>query len=603
MNPRRLLLGLLLALLGCARPRHTANNDEKPSTPSADEKRVVELDLSAGAPETTDSGALFHSSAAQTFTGLVRDIERARTDSKVAGFFVRFGEASFDFAESEELGRLLGSLRDEKKPVVCHAHTLNNSASLVAARGCSQIWLSPAGDVSTIGIAAQMVYLHGILDRLKIGVDFLAMGKFKSGAEPLTRDGPSDNARQSLTETLADMRQAWLDESNETRKNDKLVDALEHGPWSAGEALERGLIDQIGFENEARDAALKAAKVSALEAKFGPRSQHGGGLDLAEIVRILAGSGSSSPTEPHIAVVPAEGAITMEPGGAFEKGGITARALGRTLRRLRGDDAVKAVVLRIDSPGGSPLASDLIWHEMMELRKKKPVVVSVGNMAASGGYYIACAGQRVFAERTSIVGSIGVFGGKIVIAPALEQFGIHSETFPASPAPGAAERAAFNSPLTPWDDATRERMRTQMQSIYDLFIARVSHGRQMEVAKVREVAEGRIWSGRQGHDNGLVDELGGLSDALAYARKLTNLAATAPVTVEGSRESLLDSLLLGDDASEGDAARALARLQAEPTQRLLAEVPLELRPFFSSLSPLAAQEHVTAALPFALVLR
>jgi len=589
---RKHWLVLPLLLLGCSgRARHSGSDDTGSSAPGPDEPRLVELDLTAGAPETVDSGSLFHTSAGQSFTGLVRIIEKAATDDKVRGIFVRLGGAQFDLSESEELSKLLAKVVAKGKPVLCHAHEISNSSALLTARGCSKIWLSPAGEVGTIGIAAQMIYLHGILSKFKVDVDMLHVGKFKSGPEPLTREGPSEEARVSLVETLAAIRQAWLTESNETRKNAALPAALEHGPWSAGEAREHGLIDEIGFENEALDAAKKAAKVSAREVAFGPHSKGSGGIGIAEIVRALSGANRSGSNKPHLAVVPAQGAITMEPGGPLEQGGITARALGKTLRRMQKDDNVKAVVLRIDSPGGSPLASDLIWHEMMELRKKKPIIVSVGNMAASGGYYIACAGQRIFADPASIVGSIGVFGGKINVAPALEEFGIHAETFPASPEAGAGERAAFNSPLTPWDEPTRDRVRTQMQGIYDLFIARVAHGRAMEPDKVRVSAEGHIWSGAQGLERGLIDELGGLSEAMAAARKAANLNADIPVTVEGGRESLLDSLLLGDDASDADAAAALAKLNALEQARACSRAfqsSCELRFLASLRSPMAS---------------
>jgi protease-4 len=591
---------LPLFLVAACSSRSKQSDPTAPIAPKADVPRLLELDLSAGAPEAIDSSALFHTPASQTYAGLVRNIARAETDDKIRGLFIRLDEASFDLAQSEELSRLLSKLRAKGKPVICHAHELTNSSALFTSRGCSKIWLSPAGEVSTIGIAAQMVYLHGIFEKLKVDVDFLSMGKFKSGAEPLTREGPSDAARTSLVETLASIRGAWLDESNEVRKSDALRSALEHGPWSAGEALERGLVDEIGFESEALDAAKKAAKVDELDVSFGPSAKIGGGIGIRDVLRMLTGSSNPEDKKPHIAVVPAEGAITMDAGGPLQQGGITARALGKTLRRMQSDDSVKAVVLRIDSPGGSPLASDLIWHEMMELRKKKPILVSVGNMAASGGYYIACAGQRIFAERTSIVGSIGVFGGKINVAPALERFGIHAETFAASPEPGAPERAAFNSPLASWDDATRERVRAQMQGIYDLFIARVAHGRGMDVEKVRASAEGHIWSGDQGLERGLVDEIGGLSEALAAARKAAHLDADAPVSVEGGRESLLDRLLVSDDASDADAAAAFERLSTAPSTRLLAEVPLEMRAVISSFSPLAEHEHVAVALPFGL---
>lgn len=599
MNLRTRWLLPLLLLVGCSgRARH-GEASKASSEPKADEPRLLELDLTAGAPAGA-GGGLFPTAATQTYTGLVRALQRAERDDKVRGAFVRLGGASFDFSESEELSRLLGKLRSKGKPVVCHAHGLDNASALLTARGCSQVWLSPAGEVSTIGIAAQMVYLRGIFDKLKIEVDFLHMGKFKSGSEPMTREGPSEEARTSLVETLAAIRGAWLDESNEVRKSDALRDALEHGPWSAGEAVERKLVDQIGFDGEALEAAKKAAKVSATEVGFGPRAKGNGGLDLGELLRALSGSSGSGDGKPHIAVVPAEGSITMEGGGALSQGGITARALGKTLRRMLKDDSVKAVVLRIDSPGGSPLASDLLWHDMMELRKKKPIYVSVGSMAASGGYYIACGGQRIFAERTSIVGSIGVFGGKVNIGPALDQFGIHAETFPASPEPGAAQRAAFNSPLTSWDDPTRERVRAQMQGIYDLFLARVAHGRKMDVEKVRASAEGHIWSGDQGLERGLIDEIGGLSEAVAAARKAAGLDAEAPVTVEGARDGLFDSLLLGDDASDAEAVEALKRLSAAPS--LLDGVPRELRAFVGGFEPLAGREHVVAALPYGLLI-
>src|SRR5262249_2583440 len=153
------------------------------------------------------------------------------------------------------------------------------------------------------------------------------------------------------------------------------------------------------------------------------------------------------------------------------------------------NDAVKAVVVRIDSPGGSPLASDLIWHELMNLRKKKPVLCSVGGMAASGGFYIASGTQKIYAEPSSIVGSIGVFGGKLVVSPGLKEIGVSSYTFPANHADGAAERAGYLSPLVPWNDETRSRVRALMQGIYDLFIARVAEGRTMPPEKVLANAE------------------------------------------------------------------------------------------------------------------
>jgi protease-4 len=602
VRARRSLLvvaALAAAFAGChTRPRtHTRGAAETSSAPSFGENRVLEVDLTGGVPEAI-SGGLFRLPAARTYTGLVRALERTLDEKTSAGVFVRLGGQNVDLAQAQELGALLSEFAKKKIPVVCHADGLSNATSALFLRGCTRRWLSPAGEAETVGIAAQVVYLKGILDRLKIQVDFLHVGRFKSGPEPLTHEGPSPEARESLETTLASLRDGWLAlaPAGATR------DALELGPYSPEEAKKNGLVDALGYEAEALAEAKKLAKSDALQATFGPKSGTGSGTDFAEIVRIIAGGDDAIGDRPHVAVVPAQGAISTEAGGPFESGGITSRAMVKTLRRLAKDNAVKAVVVRIDSPGGSPLASDLIWHELMELRKAKPVVASVGGMAASGGYYIACGAQRIFAEPSSIVGSIGVFGGKVVFGPALHDVGVNSVTFPASRADGAAERAAYLSPLIAWDDPTRERVRTLMQSIYDLFVQRVAIGRKMPEDKVRASAEGRIWSGPQGLERGLVDELGGLAQALASARKLAGLAPNTPATVEGAAEGLLDLLSIDAEADEARVAQAVARLES---RRLLAldALPSELRPFAAALGPLLSGETVVAALPFALTVR
>jgi protease IV len=593
------VLALVATFAGCdTRPRSYAPGESGPSSsPGFGDNRVLVLDLSNGAPEAI-SGGLFQLPANRTYTGLVRALERGLEEKTTAGVFLRLGATTLDLAQAQELGSVLGQYTKKKLPVVCHADGLSNATAALFLAGCTRRWLSPAGEAETVGIAAQVVYLKGILDRLKVEVDFLHVGRFKSGPEPLTHEGPSQEARESLETALASLRDGWL----ALAPAGPARESLEQGPFSPEEAKNRGLVHALGYETDALADARKLSKADATQAVFGPKSGSAGQSEFAEIVRALAGGDDSVGDRPHVAVVPAQGAITTEAGGPFESGGITSKAMVKTLRRLARDNAVKAVVLRIDSPGGSPLASDLIWHELMELRKAKPVVASVGGMAASGGYYIACGAQRIFAEPSSIVGSIGVFGGKLVFGQALSEIGVNSVTFPASRAPGAAERAAYLSPLIKWDDPTRERVRTLMQSIYDLFVKRVSMGRKMPEDKVRASAEGRIWSGPQGLERGLVDEIGGLQKAIATARKLAGLAPNTPTTVEGASEGLFEMLMLDAEADESEVAAAVRRLQA---RRLLAldALPAELRPFAASLGPILRGEAVVAALPFALTVR
>ncbi|HVU01458.1 MAG TPA: signal peptide peptidase SppA [Polyangiaceae bacterium] len=590
--------GLFLAA-GCDKHASTSGDGAK-----AGGKYVLEFDLSSGAPETATGSFLVPTAASRTYTGLIRAFERAASDSRASALFLKLGDASMGWAHAEEIGYAFSRLREKTgKPVVCHATAVDNRTAWVLARACTKTWVSPASDVDTVGIAGQVVYLKSALDKLKITADFLHMGRYKSASETLTQDGPSDEARESLTAVLSSMRKSWIDGENAARKRD-VGKALEDGPWSPEDARTEGLIDAVGYESEARADAQTLGKTTETESAFGGKRKQGPGFEAAELLRLVAG-GEPGTKKPHIAVLAAEGSIAMGKAGSFGESGITETGMRRAIKKLTEDDSVKAVVLRIDSPGGSALASDLIWHDLMELRKKKPLVASVGDMAASGGYYLACAANVIVAPETSIVGSIGVLGGKIVVSGALEDVGVHSETFPASSADGAGPRAAYLSALTPWDDATREKVRREMSSVYELFLKRVAEGRGLPVELIRAVAEGRIWSGIQGQRIRLVDELGGLGKALDVARKRANLDAEAPIVLAGVSETFLESLFGGDDGDDANESRALSRFTgaATPEARFLDAVAEPVRKFVATLAPLADGETTLVALPFGLVIR
>jgi protease-4 len=287
-------------------------------------------------------------------------------------------------------------------------------------------------------------------------------------------------------------------------------------------------------------------------------------------------------------------------GGPFgQSSGITERSLGRTVRSLTEDGSVKAVVLRIDSPGGSALASDLLWRALMQLRAKKPLIVSVGDMAASGGYYLASAANRIFAEPTSIVGSIGVVGGKLAFARALDSVGVHVEPIGA-PGSNAAKRASYQSPLLPWDATTRERVRSEMTAVYELFLRRVAEGRGLTSEIISSSAEGRIFAGSAAMEAKLVDEWGGLERAIRAAKEIAKLDENAPVRLTGESGGLLE--WFGDDDSANDDAelRRVART-AVRAAATLPDLP-DADAFFGSLTPLLRGETTLTALPFVLLM-
>lgn len=562
---------------------------------------LVEIDLSRGVGERPASMGLFGSSQPAALAELVLAIRDASRQRATRGFFLRFGGQGVSLAQAEELSRLLSSL-SEDQPVTCHAHGYSNVTLLLASVGCDDVWLSPAGEVSSVGIASQTLYLKRLLDRLEVRTDFLHVGKYKSAIEGLTRDGPSEAARESLLGVLGSVRESWLESIGEARAGERVLHAAEHGPWTPGEARDNGLIDHVGYESQARDAAKRSTGASEIETVAGAEKRRSAADQLAQVLRSLSGASSNGADDARIVLLPTAGGIRMAAGGPFGDGGIAARPLMKTLRRLTKDDSVKAVVLRIDSPGGSALASDLLWHELMALRAKKPLIATLAATAASGGYYMACAANQIVAERTSIVGSIGVFGGKIVVGQTLDQLGVSGVTLAASTEEGAAARAAYLSPLIEWDAATRARVRSHMRHIYDLFLSRVSTGRELPVERLQEVAQGRIWSGVQGQRLGLVDELGGVQQAIALARDAAGLDDDVPVQIERGPETLLALLGLGEDADEDAVARALGYLRSRPPE-LFAGLSRPLWPHVESLTALLGEERVVAAMPFALQVR
>ena len=599
------LVGLVTAFFGLAGCEGRPRDASKPQAPAPRATpHVAILDLSSGLPEQEDAGFLGLSGGKhRTFWDFLVAVDAIGKDKHVKGVFVRFGGATLGAAHAEEAGDALLELRKRGIAIHCHADGLGNTTMIAAAQACTKITISPAGDVDTVGLAAQIVYLRKLLvEELKLSIDILQVGKFKGAEEPLTRDGPSDEARASLEGVLADLRSTWREKIKNGRAKEGVADAIEDGPYSPKAAIGRGLIDEIGYADDALKGLEKVVGVERHRARFGVGAGASQNDDddekLGEIVRALVGESAG---QGPVALIRATGSISMGGGGGLfgGSGGITEKELSKELAEVEKDDSIKALVLRIDSPGGSALASDLLWHDLMRIRAKKPIVVSVGEMAASGGYYLASTGNLIFADPMSIVGSIGVVGGKVGIGAALERFGVHAETFPAAKdKPGAASRAAYLSLLSSWDGPTKVRVLESMTAIYELFLARVAEGRKTTPDKIAPHAEGRIFSGKDGKRLGLVDELGGLQAAIAKARELAKLPADARVGVIGGRPTFLDKL----EGGGADERAAMARASLDPMEVVRKTLP-EVAPFLTSMLPLAENERVVLATPFALWVR
>jgi len=586
---RRLAIATLsiAVALGCrGRPRSWDVPIEA-ERPRAGGAAVLEFDLGSGAPETAKGGVLMIPSR-HTFDALVAALHQASKRKELKGVFVAFGAAPLGWARAHEVGDALAAIREQKIPVLCHADAWDNGAYAAASRGCDTIAMSPGGEVEATGPAATVPYARELLvDKLKAKVDILQVGKFKGAAEPLTRDGPSEEYRQSIEGALGAISAQYKDALSKRG----VGDLIGTGPWVGNETVSRKLVDLLVDRKGARAEIKKRGGNVPVMTAFGPGAEGPPKLALVDVVRLISQPTGEASARPHVRLVRLHGEISLGGdggGGIFgQPTGIVARRVVERAHQLAEDARVKAVVLRIDSPGGSALGSDLAWIALKELRDKKPVVVSIGEMAASGGYYLASAGSRIYAEPESIVGSIGVVGGKIAFGGTLAMAGVHTATF------GDPRAASMASLTEAWDDATKARLLETMKGIYDLFLERIATGRGRAKDSFDTAVEGRVFGGERAKELGLVDEIGGLGAALAHAKKAANLDEGAPVVVDDAASFF--ELLAGDEDE------VLAPLGAAATPELLAlrrwvltmlRATTEARPF-----------HVATILPVPLVVR
>ena len=499
-----------------------------------------------------------------TMAALLRAFRAARSDSRVRGVAVYIEDTAFGLAKAQELRRQLASLRAAGKFARCYLETAgegaNGTLAYYLATACDSIALAPAGELNLLGLRADATFLRGALDKLKIAPAFRHVGAYKSASETYTETQHSPQAREAIESVLdQDFRQI-VEAIGEARKLEggAVRELVDGAPYGAARAKELGLIDTLAYPDEFRDAVEKAG---------------GGEPELVPIDRYAR---RRQPAGKRIAVVFAEGTILRGGGGVqpwTEEVFLGSADMGPLLHRLAEDDAVRGVVLRIDSPGGSALASDLILREVERLAAAKPVVVSMSDVAASGGYYIAAKATKIVAEPGTITGSIGVVGGKLATRRFQQDLlGItHDEIL-------RGKNAALYSTLDDFSPEQDVRYMEQMARVYTTFVGHVAAGRKMSPEAVEKIAAGRVWTGEDAQRLGLVDELGGLDRAIALAQEAAGLPAQESISLAfyPERPSLLEALLGERRPALPAELRALLRAAAPRPAELL-ELPAELR--------------------------
>lgn len=478
---------------------------------------------------------LFGGAGGTELRALLDKLDEVAGDDKATGLLLRLSDLSLSMATAEELRAALVQFKgDGARKVSCHAEAVSNITYYIMSV-CDTIALAPTGELAITGIAGMPIHLKGMLDKLGIEADFLTMGAYKGAAEPITRDAPS----KEMLETL----NALMDQMFAT-----MVNGIAKGRNLTPEAT-KGLIDTAMFQPEAAIAAKLVDQVAIFESFRAQQAGDGAfkhikvgkdksAPDMQSLMQFVGMMPRTQPTEPHVALVYAVGNIIDGKGegiiGARQE--IASRTLSAAIRAVTRDNKVKAIVLRIDSGGGSALASELILTALNEAKAVKPVIVSMAGVAGSGGYYIACNANKVFALDNTITGSIGVLGGKLVMRKAFDNIGV--KAYPQ----GRGKRALISSMVDRWTADERTAISGYMESVYKTFVTHVSNGRGKTYDEVHTVAQGRVWSGAAAKQHGLVDEIGGLRAALSTARKMGGVAEGVELAVYPPEPTLSDIL-------------------------------------------------------------
>ncbi|WP_418264818.1 signal peptide peptidase SppA [Flavobacterium faecale] len=438
-------------------------------------------------------------------TDIIDAIEAAKTDNDIKGISILNNNSSLGIAQSKSLRDALEDFKKSGKFIMAYSNTYSQKEYYLNSVA-NTIYLNPVGEMNFKGLSSEILFFKDLQEKTGVKMEVIRHGKYKSAVEPFLDNKMSEANREQITELLSSVWNTIVSDISKSRNipitklNEIANNLLARTPILA---KENKLIDKIGYEDEYHDALKKTLKVK--------KDEDYNSISIINYTKKVNLDKEFEEKNNQIAVIYAQGEIQSGEGDVNTIGELS---MNRSLQEARKDKKIKAIVLRIDSPGGNALTSDLIWREIELTKKVKPVIVSMGNYAASGGYYIACNANQIFAEKNTITGSIGVFG----ILPNFHQLstkiGIDVEQVKTH------ENASEYSPFVPINETFKAVTIENVEHIYKTFVTHVAQGRKMTFAEVDAVAQGRVWTGTQALKIGLVDKIGNLNDAIKAAAKL-----------------------------------------------------------------------------------
>ncbi|WP_437589175.1 signal peptide peptidase SppA [Sorangium sp. So ce1000] len=505
-------------------------------------------------------------------TRLLLRLWRLAEDPEVSGVaLVLRAEPASSLAHAEEVADAIRNLRRHGKKVLCHLEDAGGR-SLHVCSSADAIAMNPAGGLRFAGISSSYFYFGGLLNKLGVQADIVRIGAHKLAAEQFARESSTQVGKDDHQALVEQLSSAFLDEVSAGRRIPvpELKRRLATGPFLAQEARQNGLVDMLAYDDELGRVIDEVMGRASRVVDDDP--------------------GDEAPERwgrsPKIALVYLDGDMIDGESRSIPLVGVKlagSYTIAGALRRAREDQSVRAVVLRVETGGGSTLAADVILREAILTARVKPLIVSMGSQAASGGYYSSMAGAPIFASRSTITGSIGVFYGKVDVTGLLQKLGVAVETFRASP------RADAESLYRPFTDDEREQLGVKVKQFYDRFVARVAEGRHMKPDEVDALGRGQVWTGAQALDRRLIDRLGGLREALAEARRMGHLPDDTPVLSLPEEDSSLLGYALSLVGFSAQAQGEVARATIPP---VMLDAARALSPFvvFGADRPLARSE-------------
>jgi protease IV len=485
-----------------------------------------------------------------TVRSLVDALRKAKVDSRVTSVVIRPTGTAALWGKVQEVRDAILDFKRSRKPIVAYME-FGGEQEFFLASACDKVFLMPTSSLDLTGLASYELFLRGTLDKIGAYPDALHVGDYKTASNIYTEHTYTPAHREMAVSLNTDLYEQLVRGLADGRHKSEaeIRTLIDHGPFLPEDALRAGLVDDVVYEDEIDDKVdLSNGAVGA-----GKRSAHF--LEQADYRNVTTSSLGLDRGQ-RIAIIYAVGLISSGPSNYDSPQGQVAGSdtLVEYLRKARADSSIKAIVLRIDSPGGSAIASDVIWREVQLTRKAKPVIASMSDVAASGGYYIAMPASAIVAEPATLTGSIGVVMVKFVIDGTLKKLGLNMEHVQEG------RYADLYSPIRPFSASERARVEEQMQATYDAFVEKAAAGRNTTPEKIDAIGQGRVWTGRQAKQLGLVDELGGLERALALAKERVGIPQDAGVelVVYPPRKSIYE--IVANPFGRADGASTLGAL-------------------------------------------